>query len=560
MAVRRPAEGDVRFEAAFHSSPTGMLISDETAKILHVNEAFASLLGRSRESLLGASCTDLTHPDDVAGSLERRARVLAGVPQQAAEKRYVHADGTEVWVEVSISRFPSAAKSVLMLVHVTDIAAHRAALQQLAHQATHDELTGLPNRSLLTDRTAHALRRRARHNSDVALLSLDLDGFRHVNETMGHAVGDRVLREAGARLLRALRPSDTVARLGEDEFAVLLEDLDTRQEADGVAKRLGAALAEPYVIGDNELVTTASIGIAFAEDLHQEPEDLLRDATTAMHRAKTDGRDRVDVYDMDLRRSTQQRGVAERTLRAALRDEAVVVHYQPVVDLGSGRTVAVEALARLRGRDGALVPPIDFIGVAEETGLIVELGTTVLRTACEQTSTWRRVLGLDIAVAVNLSARQAARADLARTVLDVLEQSELPSTALSLELTETALLEATADTLQQLELLRSAGIEIGIDDFGTGYASLRYLASLPVSFVKIDRSFTSGLPHDPTALVIVDAVARLASDLGLRCVAEGVETTEQSQWYGRYPGMMVQGYLHGRPVDADHVLPYLSVH
>ena len=171
----------------------------------------------------------------------------------------------------------------------------------------------------------------------------------------------------------------------------------------------------------------------------------------------------------------------------------------------------------------------------------------------------RRALGLDIAVAVNLSARQAARADLARTVLDVLEQSQLPSTALSLELTETALLEATSDTLQQLELLRSAGIEIGIDDFGTGYASLCYLASLPVSFVKIDRSFTSGLPHDPTALVIVDAVARLASDLGLRCVAEGVETAEQSQWYGRYPGMLVQGYLHGRPTDADHVLPYLSV-
>lgn len=538
----------------------------------------------------------LVHPDDITQvhAADRAAGLLADGEVTHLRYRVRHADGRYRWVSRRVTPFQrdDDGNVTELLGMGRDITDSVEVEERLARGALHDPLTGLPNRTLLVDRLGGALSRHARTGEAVPVLFCDLDGFKHINDTSGHAAGDLVLVATAQRLQSALRPQDTVARVGGDEFVVVLEtppgDIDLRTEALAVADRLIAVVGQPIDVsgtggdrggGGVAHVVTSSIGVLFASP-GMAPEEALRDADSAMYRAKARGKNRFEVFDDSFRAEAVERGRIEHALRVGLADDqdaapsigpaparpagsglpvpGLSVVYQPVFDLAGPELIAVEALARLTDPYGVALSPGQFIPVAEETGLIGPLGQHVLDTACRDLASWHaRFPGWrHLGVAVNLSARQAGLGDLVAAVHTALDRSHLAPTMLTLELTESVLLEAGRSTLTALTALHAAGVRVAIDDFGTGYASLRYLARLPVNSVKIDQSFTRGLPDDPTSATIVRTVAGLARDLNISCVVEGIETPEQLS--ALPAGVHGQGFLLGRPVSASHLGELLS--
>jgi diguanylate cyclase (GGDEF)-like protein len=399
------------------------------------------------------------------------------------------------------------------------------------------------------------LARTSRHPALTAVVFIDLDGFKDINDSLGHDVGDQVLREVAQRILQHVRPSDTVARLGGDEFVVLCSDLRVEQNVVEISERLTQALSSPVLAGGYEVEVTASIGIALSEGEAVTPEDMLRNADAAMYGAKKQGKNRWEIYDETRRARAVDRVAIASSLRQALRDDRFVLHFQPVIELDTGTPVAVESLVRLDDPARGLLPPSAFIQVAEDSGLIVPIGTYVLEQACRQLAEWRSAgaVSPDLRTAVNLSARQATQPDLAKTVARALAEAHLEPTALALELTETVLMEADTSTLRQLEELREMGVGLAIDDFGTGYSSLSYLKRLPVSIIKVDRSFVAGLVTDPSDREIVTAVIRLGQALKLTTIAEGVEDVAQFTLLRELGCDQAQGYLLGRPVPGPPV-------
>jgi diguanylate cyclase (GGDEF)-like protein len=421
------------------------------------------------------------------------------------------------------------------------------ALGDAVHQATHDALTGLPNRSLALDRLEHALARAGRSASSVAVLFVDLDRFKLVNDSLGHGVGDELLIEVARRLTAGARSGDTVARLAGDEFVVICEDVEIRQ-ALLLADRLSAVLAEPLSLYGRDSVQTASIGVALSDGTDR-ADELLRDADVAMYRAKEKGRSRIEVFDAAMRARMLQRIETEQALRRAIHAGELRVDYQPIFSLTTQRPTGVEALVRWQHPDGRLVPPDEFIPLAEETGLIVALGAWVLRQSCADVARWRRdhPALADIGVAVNLSGRQFGDPGLVQMVTDVLAESGLPPGAVTLEITETVLMEEAEATIETLLSLKSLGVRLSVDDFGTGYSSLSYLRRFPVDALKIDRSFVQGLTMGTGDTAIVTAVIGLANALGLNVVAEGVEDAAQLRELSNLGCDAAQGYLLGRP-------------
>ncbi|GLZ33744.1 hypothetical protein Lesp02_59320 [Lentzea sp. NBRC 105346] len=544
-------EAKERFQQAFDNASIGMSLVDMDFKLTQVNRALCEMLGRTESELLGTGFTEFTHPDDREQSLAAAEAMRDNHHGPfRMEKRYLHADGRVLWVVMTSSVVHAESGEPLYFVtQVEDITERREAEAQLMRQAMHDPLTGLPNRTLLLDRLRQVLARSERHPMLTAVLFIDLDGFKDVNDSLGHDVGDEVLREVGRRLQHHVRPFDTVARLGGDEFVVLCQDLRQEQNVFEISERLARTLASPVVVGTFEVVVTASVGIALANGHTPTPEDLLRDADAAMYGAKARGKNRCEIFDEALRERSVDRIAITTVLRQALREDRFVLHYQPVVDVVTGAPVAVESLVRLNDPERGLLAPGEFIQVAEDSGLIVPIGNTVLEQACRQLVAWRAEGKVpdDLRITVNLSARQATRRDLVSTVSTALSDAGLEPTALALELTETAIMEADADTLRQLEEIRDMGVRLGIDDFGTGYSSLSYLKRLPVSFVKVDRSFVSGLVTDPSDREIVTAVIRLGQALGLTTIAEGVEEPDQFSALRDLGCDQAQGYLLGRP-------------
>jgi diguanylate cyclase (GGDEF)-like protein len=465
----------------------------------------------------------------------------------------------------------------LALNDASAVDAMRRAFGEAMHQATHDALTGLPNRSLVLDRLAQALARAERHQQDVAVIFVDLDRFKAVNDTMGHRVGDRVLETVATRLHEVVRPSDTVGRLAGDEFVIVCDDIADDIDVVHLAQRIGAVLAEPMDLDGREVVITASLGIAHAagsrEAAHQAAtagagatlseeraaEDLLRDADVAMYRAKELGRSRLEVFDEALRVRLTERLDTEHSLRRAIQRWEFVLHYQPTVDVVSGRIVSVEALIRWHHPERGLVSPAEFVHLAEETGLIVPIGGWALGEACHQMAYWRREHPelSDLRVSVNLSARQFGDAELVPSVAAVLEASQLPPESLWLEITESVLMDEAECTVETLRELRDLGVHLAIDDFGTGYSSLSYLKRFPVDVLKIDRSFVDGLGEDSEDQAIVTAVIGMAHALGLRVVAEGVERELQLSELRRLHCDGAQGFLLGRPQPASDTLAVL---
>ncbi len=428
-------------------------------------------------------------------------------------------------------------------------------LERLAYQAFYDSLTGLPNRALFVDRLGQSIARSQRHGQPLAVLFLDLDNFKVINDSLGHQTGDELLIAVAARLQGILRPSDTLARFGGDEFTVLVEDLADYQGLIGVAERIADALQAPFVVGEREVFVTSSIGIAAGSGLHHRPDDLLRNADLALYKAKADGKARFQFFNANLNRRAMERLEMETDLRNALEKGQFCLHYQPILDLPTGRVVGVEALLRWNHPRRGLVLPGDFVPVAEETGLILPIGDWVLREACRQTAAWHAACPdrQALTVSVNLSVRQFQYAGLPGRIAEVLDEAGLAADFLKLEITESILMESGQSTQLILQELKDLGVKLVIDDFGKGYSSLAYLKVFPIDALKIDRSFTKELGRGEDGRAIVRAIVTLGKTLGLQVVGEGVETQEQLLHLRLLGCDEVQGYYFWRPMPGREV-------
>ncbi len=542
-----------RFRSAFDDAPFGTAITTPVGRIVQANPALCALVGRAADELAAGSLFDITHREDLAqarAACERLRSRAAGVSE--CEVRLLHADGRVLHARVSASLVlaPNETPSHVIM-HIEDVTDRRALQAQLTHQALHDPLTGLPNRALFTDRLAQALARTERDPAKLAVLFLDLDRFKVVNDSLGHAAGDQALMTIARRLDQLLRPGDTAARFGGDEFVLLCVDVD----AADIAKRVGAAVAEPIALS-GPVVLTASIGGVVSAGGEQ-PDRLIADADAAMYQAKQGGRARYEVFDESLRSRALARLATETALRTGIECGQLRLHFQPEVALDGRQIIGMEALVRWEHPERGLLTPAAFIDLAEETGLIEPLGRWVLQEACRQQARWRDQ-GITRAVMwVNLSVHQLTDPTLPATVAEALRTAGLTGSDLGLEITESVLMHNLEHTTTALDALHELGVHLAIDDFGTGYSSLAYLQRFPIDTLKIDRSFVAGL--DDARLrqeshAIVAAVIGLAHTLNLRVVAEGVETESQLQRLHDLHCDTAQGFYFSAPRPADTAL------
>jgi diguanylate cyclase (GGDEF)-like protein len=439
-----------------------------------------------------------------------------------------------------------------------EVSERKRAEARLNHLATHDALTDLPNRNLFADRLGQALLRTAWRKRSVAVLFLDLDRFKVINDTLGHAIGDLMLKVVAERLTQCIRTGDTVARLGGDEFVLILDDLAQPQDTTKVAQKILDAFSKPVEIDRRELFITASIGIALYPGDGEEVEALLKNADTAMYRAKEQGKNNYQLYSASLNVKASERLTMEGHLRHGLERGEFLLHYQPQVDLVTGRIVAMEALIRWKRPGWKIISPADFIPLLEETGLILPIGEWVLRTACAQNKAWQRAGHPPIRVSVNLSGRQFQKTNLIRTIAAALDETGLSPKFLELELTESIIMKNEEATIISLRQLHESGVAISIDDFGIGYSSLSYLNRFPINTLKVDRSFVNDISTHPDNAAIVTAIITMAHSLHLNVVAEGVETADQLEFLRALKCDQMQGYLASRPLSAEEAEELLA--
>ncbi len=544
-----------RFRIAFDEAPVGMLLGDlETGRVLSVNRALGELLGRDEAELQTTDWRALAHPADQERQEQEVQRVAAGEQTRfALEQRYLQADGSLLWAQLTASAVSDEeGRPFLLVAQVVDLTARRDAEARLAHQALHDPLTDLPNRALFLDRAARALDLGGRGDGGVAILFLDLDRFKVINDSLGHEAGDLLLRATADRLSEVIRPSDTLARFAGDEFAVLCCDVASVEDAVGVAGRLISCLASPLMLGASEVVISASVGVAMAQAEEVEAHALLRNADTAMYLAKGRGRGRVEVFDEALRHRAVRRLETESGLRRAIEGGELRLAYQPEVDLATGHLAGIEALVRWEHPDRGLLLPSEFIAVAEETGLVNEVGAWVLQGAAAQLARWRRAYPhmVEVAMAINVSARQLTDPGLIANVEAAVAIAG-GGAPLCLEITETALLEYASPAGDTLRRLKTRGVLLGIDDFGTSYSSLSNFTRLAPDFLKVDRSFVQGLGVDPHDSAIVAAVINMAHTLGLFVIAEGVESALQVALLRELGCDLIQGFVIARAVPSE---------
>lgn len=520
----------------------------------YVSSASRWLLGWAPSELIGRVEDDMVHPDDIPSLHAARASIATQGTRVVATYRFQSADGSYRWVEAT-SRQVTDDGSLFVVTTVRDIAERQKSDVLLQQRATTDPLTGLANRTVLMDRLAHAIRRLDRSSGLLAVLFLDLDRFKVINDSLGHRVGDAVLQAMAGRLHAFVRSSDTLARLGGDEFVVIAEDVDDEQAAIDLGNRIAEAGREPYAVGAEQYVCTVSVGVATTTDCRQSPQTLLQEADLALYRAKDRGRDRAEVFDEHLRTRAVGRLGMERKIRRAIDEDRLCVEYQPIFDLRSARSVGAEALVRIDDPDEGTLFPEAFLEVAEETGLLGPIDDWVLRQAVGQAASWReRFAATDIpSVAVNITTRHLADAEFGRDVVALLDSHSVPRDRFQIEVTERVLMEASNSAMTGLKTLRDAGIEVGLDDFGTGFSSLSYLRQFPLDFVKIDRSFIHGLRVVDGEEAIVAAIIDLAHAIGLYSIAEGVETAEELNALKLLGCDRAQGFLLARPAPADAI-------
>ncbi|MCA1591083.1 MAG: EAL domain-containing protein [Acidobacteria bacterium] len=545
-----------RFRSAFDYAAIGMALVSSEGRWLQVNHSLCQILGYSEPELLVTDFLTVTHPDDLPAALSNISQLLKGkVPTSQMEKRYIHKHGHEVWVHWSVSLVRDAyTKAVHFIFQIQDITDRKLAEQQLHHDAFHDALTALPNRALFMDHLKLSIARSQRNDKLMyAVLYLDLDRFKIINDSLGHTIGDQLLVGIADRLKKNLRPGDTVARLGGDEFVILIEDIVEEKEAIQVAERIQNELSTPFTLSGREVFTTVSMGIAPSTTGYERAEDILRDADTAMYRAKSLGKARYEIFDKAMHARAINLLQLETDMRRALERQEFFVHYQPIVALQDFNLRGFEALVRWQHPERGFISPMDFIPVAEETGMIAPLGEFVLREACRQMQKWQVIFPSDppMFMSVNLSSKQFSQSDIISTVDQVLKETGLNPHSLKLEITESVVMENIETATEMLRELRDLGVKLSIDDFGTGYSSLSYLHRFPIDTLKIDRSFVTRMVENNENTEIVRTIVVLAQNLGMDVVAEGVETNEQLALLRKLGCENGQGYFFSKPVSSE---------
>jgi diguanylate cyclase (GGDEF)-like protein/PAS domain S-box-containing protein len=538
--------------ATLEATADGILVVDREGRIVAHNARFVELWGLSAEDLAAGSAeralARAVQLVERPQAFLRRVREVYAEPDASSHDVVELRDGRIFERHSQPQRIGGA--SVGRVWSFRDVTQQRRAEETIRHRAYHDDLTGLPNRLLFRDRFAQALGHARRHKQTLAMLFMDLDRFKTINDTLGHAVGDKLLQLVAQRLKVLTRAGDTLARLGGDEFMLLVSSIRQVEDASTVADHVLDALKQPFRIDGHELHVSASVGISVFPFDGDDADTLMKHADVALYRAKERGRNTYEVYTPAMNEMALERLTLGNSLRHAFDREEFLLHYQPQVDVTAGRIVGSEVLVRWQRGDGTLVPPAQFVSVAEDTGLIVRLGDWVLRQACRQARVWREAGLPPVQLAVNLSASQFQSPSLIADVTRILEETGLDPASLELELTESTIMLNPEVAIASLRRLRSMGVGIAVDDFGTGYSSLSYLRKLPISALKIDRSFVRDCLYDPDDAAIVTAVISMAQSLRLKVVAEGVETAEQMAFLHERGCREMQGYYFGAPRDA----------
>jgi diguanylate cyclase (GGDEF)-like protein/PAS domain S-box-containing protein len=564
---RQLAERDQLFQLITENAADMIAVVDGAGRRIYNSPAYQHILGYSAEELQATSSIEQIHPDDRQRVLEAAHKARSTGSGERLEYRIRHKDGSWRILESTASAVRDTKGKTEKLVIVNrDISERKRAEEMLAHNAFHDRLTNLPNRTLFLDRLQRALVLSKRHTDyKFAVLFIDIDEFKVFNDSLGHKVGDEVLVQVGQRLTTSLREIDTIARphlgpakddtlarLGGDEYTILLEDIRNPSDAVRVAERLQSRLAAPFTLQGYEIVVNASVGIALSKPTCAHAEDLLRDANIAMYRAKRAGKARCEVFDAGMHERAVRRLELETQLRKGLETEEFRTHYQPIVSLKTGRITGFEALTRWQ-RGDRLLAPADFIAVADETGLIIPMNQLLLREACEQLRAWQSDFPADppLSMSVNITSKEFANPNLAKGISETLKQTGLEPNNLQLEITETIAMGDPEKAASVLAELKSLGVRLSVDDFGTGYSSLSRLQQFPVDSLKIDRAFISLMDSDAESHKIVQVIIMLAQTLGLSTVAEGTETEEQVNLLKALDCGFAQGYYFSKP--ADHV-------
>ncbi len=556
-------ESEERFRSAFNYAPIGIALVSPSGNWLKVNHALCEILGYSEEEFLDSNFQSMLFFDDLKVTLAKVQELLAGKFLTCQmEQRYLHKDKKTVWASWSVSAAVHAkSEHPNLIFQIQDITDKKVAEDQLQYEAKHDALTNLPNRAFFMSRLEQALAKvKVSPNYQISVLFIDLDRFKIVNDSLGHFIGDQLLVGIADRLRDCLRPDDIVARLGGDEFTILVEGEYQQKEVLGIAERLQSKFSLPFDLSGHEIYSSASIGILHRSEKHLTPEDMMRDADTAMYHAKRAGKARHEVFDQDMHESVKASLQLETDLRRAIERDELSVYYQPIYSLQTEKIEGFEALARWNHRELGLLSPDKFISLAEEVGLITALGEQILYKACSQMNFLKENSFTDATVflSVNLSCKQFAQPQLVQNIKQILKETEFPPHLLKLEITESVFFEHKEKAVKMLHQLRDIGIEINIDDFGTGYSNLSYLMQLPISTLKIDRSFISPIKERGENIEIVQIIVMLARNLGMKVIAEGVETKAQLEQLKRLNCESAQGYFFSMPMKFEEVQNFLN--
>ena len=556
-------ESEERFRSAFNYAPIGIALVSPTGSWLKVNHALCQILGYTEEEFLDSEFQSMISPDDLGNTLIKINEIVTGkIPTCQMEQKYIHKNGKNVWAWWSVSTTSDAkSENANLIFQIQDITEKKQVEEKLQYDATHDVLTGLPNRKFFMSRLEAALET-ARENPEykVSILFIDLDRFKLVNDSLGHQSGDDLLIGIAERLRDCVRPSDTVARLGGDEFTVLVKGRYENKEVIRIAERVQEKFSQPFNLSGHDVYSSASIGILHASPKHLTSEEMMRDADTAMYQAKRAGKARHEVFDEDMHKAAKETLQLETDLRRAVERDEINVYYQPIYSLITGKIDGFEALARWDHPTIGNIPPEKFIALAEEIGLIDTLGEQILQKACLQIASLKTDISGEspLVLSVNLSCKQFAQPNLVNRIKRILDETGFNPQNLKLEITESVFFEHKENAVIMLNQLREIGIEINIDDFGTGYSNLSYLMQLPITTLKIDRSFIAPIEANGSNTEIVKTIVSLARNLGLRVVAEGVETLAQINELKKLNCEGAQGYYFSKPLNFEEVQHFLN--
>ena len=562
LECERLRESEQLYSNLVELAAIGISHVDVNGQFVHVNRRLCEMLGYTRDELLGLSVQQVSHPEDRLATEKDRLRLTAGeIDSFKAEKRYLRKDGSPIWVHLTVAtRRGVDGRRLHDVSIVEDVTERREAQSRVEFLATHDEMTGLVNRALFNELLTNAIARDRRYRRRFAVLFIDLDRFKIINDSLGHEGGDQLLKEMAARLKANVRESDVLARFGGDEFVLLAQEVPDRQTAALIARNLLLLAMKPVRISGQQCRVTASIGVAMFPDDADDANALMKHADMAMYRAKEEGKNGFQFYSPLIGAVSEKRLQFETGLREAVGRDEMTLHYQAKVDISSGGIRGVEALLRWSHPEFGEVSPAQFIPVAEESGVIVPLGLWAMKQACAQTVAWITQGLPALSMAVNLSPRQFLDPHLVDSIRKVLEETGMPPNLLELEITESVMLHDVETAVRKLMAIRELGVRLAVDDFGTGYSSLSQLKRFPIDALKIDRSFIRGIPMDKDDMAITEAILALGKTLGVTIIAEGVETREQQTFLMRHACHEMQGFYFSRPIPPEQFAEFYRAH